>query len=247
MTATADSTPADIFETVATVEPGDPVELEDEQYDWAGSLDVVDASEPVEWDVPLGDDWWTRQLTIEGARGGCYVIVAINDGRSPTITSYREDDGELDRRGDVLDLVLATVDDPDTSETGDEDLEESEGDHECPDCGDQFEAGQHLAGHRNNPHTACSPASADAGDDHEVGEELPEDLEDDGDEEDTIETTEDDTPLPDDVTEADVERAVNSHTYLNEVADALDISPGRTRTLLVHLDYYADVSEGESR
>jgi hypothetical protein len=190
-------------ETVATITPGDAVELAVDDYEWQLPLDVVDAHDAIEWDVPLGDDWWTRTIIVEGGNGGQYAICYDDDGETADAVCYRQADGGVgDKRGDVVHFALAEADD--------------QHDHECPDCGDRFETGQHLAGHRNNPHTSCSPAGSDP-DEHEKS---------------------------DGISETDVEDVVDEHTHLNDIADALGIKPGRARSKLVHLNLYSEVREG---
>lgn len=191
MSTETETSSTSICETVATVTPGDAVEFADEHYEWASPLDVVEATDAVEWDVPLGDDWWTRAITVEGSNGGRYAIVAVNDG-NPDVTSYREDDGERDRRGEVV----------------------------------------HL-----------EPAGAADDDEHAVGDELPEDL-DDEDTEDDGDDSELPVALPDHVSVADIEDAVAEFVKIGEVADALDVPVGRMRTILVKLDLYSEVREG---
>ena len=93
-------------ETVATLSPGDQVQFGDERYEWGSPLNVVDVADPVEWDVPFGENWWTRELTVEGSTGHRVVVTVADTGDDePLAKSYRLHDGELDFRGEVLYLT----------------------------------------------------------------------------------------------------------------------------------------------
>ena len=116
-------------ETVAAISPGDAVELGDEHYRWANALDVVDADAPVEWDVPFGEDWWTRTIIVEGSGGGQYGVVATADGDGLEVDSYQVEDGDLaSKRGAVVHLVrVEDATDQDDEETLDPDAVRPDG------------------------------------------------------------------------------------------------------------------------
>lgn len=123
-TDTADAAPG-IRETVETVEPGDRVELADEHYQWATPLDIVETRSTTEWDVPFGDDWWTRTIIVEGGNGGRYAVTYAQLGETEDVDAYRVTDDGMARRGTVEHLALADAD-PDAAATTDDDQDDDE-------------------------------------------------------------------------------------------------------------------------
>ena len=118
-TATENDIPRD---TVETIQPGDAVELAIDSYEWSNPLDVVDADDPVEWDVPYGVDWWMRTIYLEGGNGAEYAIVYSTISTPARVECYRAEDDELgDKRGSVEHLALVdNQDDEDEHAVGDE-------------------------------------------------------------------------------------------------------------------------------
>ncbi|WP_435175708.1 hypothetical protein [Halorussus sp. AFM4] len=164
---------------VAAAAPGDQVDLAIDSYNWSNPLDVVDADDPVEWDTPFADGWWTRTLLLE-ATSVEYELEYSSIPDPARVELYRVEDGERgEKRGDVEQLAVVENDNDD---------------------GDSDDEG----------------------------------------------TTNVDVELPDRLTPEDVEDAVddNRHSHgmakLGDVADALDLSVGRTRMVLVALDLYGD-------
>jgi hypothetical protein len=72
-------------ETVAAISPGDAVELAIETYEWSNPLDVVDADNPVEWDVRFGDDVEVRYHADSQFGDGL-----VTDGGQSTTGTNRE-------------------------------------------------------------------------------------------------------------------------------------------------------------
>jgi hypothetical protein len=90
---------------IRSVAPGDQVDVT-AHHDYASPLDVVDVDGPTEWDVPLGEDWFTAVLRVETSRGTVYEI-GIDSGRDEAATFYAHDDGERGiRYGAVEQLTI---------------------------------------------------------------------------------------------------------------------------------------------
>jgi hypothetical protein len=91
-------------ETVAGITPGDAVELAIDSYEWSNPLNVVDADDPVKWDVRLGDDWWMRTIYLK-ARNAEYGVLYDDHGDEPRVVCHRVEDGDLGAvRGQVVRL-----------------------------------------------------------------------------------------------------------------------------------------------
>lgn len=184
---------------------------------WQSPL-PVEAVDDVEcWDVPFGDDWLVRELSLAGGHGAEYILAFNSAGDPPAQLFATTEEGDRGRsRGIVEDLELV----------------DSAEEFTCGDCDEPFESQAQLNGHLANPHTDCERA-----------------LDDDQEEEaDDKENDDEDGPVyPDGVTSADLQAAVDEHAYLSEVADALDLTKGRARSLLFAEDLYGDVIEGRDR
>ena len=100
-------------ETVEAIAPGDAVELAIDSYEWSNPLDVIDADDPVEWDVPLGADWWMRTIYVKG-RSATYAVRYDNCGDDdPRVVCHNVEDGELGEvRGHVVHLDRIEQADP---------------------------------------------------------------------------------------------------------------------------------------
>ena len=121
-------TGAGLEEGLQSVDVGDEVHVAMNNYEWSSPLEVVDADEPVEWDVPLGEDWLTRSLIIEGGYGSEYAIEidADSDDVLPREV-YRYEDGELgDKRGRLTRFEPVAPENTDNETEGSSDDEDDE-------------------------------------------------------------------------------------------------------------------------
>lgn len=77
---------ADVVDELLTLEAGDVVELEAEQYSWGNAYEVGDV-EDVEFIAPSGDRWRARRLTFdpEDARASSRDIRAIEGCAPPDL------------------------------------------------------------------------------------------------------------------------------------------------------------------
>lgn len=90
-------------------------------------------------------------------------------------------------------------------------------------------------------------------DDHRVGDELPEDLDEQDDDDDDADDQSDEVDedvgarLPEGVTRQQLEAARDETDYLDEIAEELGISEGTARAALVHTGLYRGVREASRR
>jgi len=273
--ATADDASAgpgtedEIRAAMAAATPGRKVELTLDVYAWANPLDVVDVDEPVEWDVPFGDDWWTRTIYVEGGNGAEYALVYSSIATPARAKCYRAENGDLgDKRGDVEHLAL--VEYPDDGYVLVSTQANRSGVYHCPDPDDPSQPDCSYASKNDKWYTKqpevlgddwslcqrCDDSDADPDDEadgeYAVGDELPAD----GDDEPVDETDADEEPqqataaavLPEGIDEGDVSHAVGvnkngRYAELGDVAKTLDLPTAKTRTILVVLDLYSEVKE----
>lgn len=73
----SESLPDSIVETALTVEPGTDVDIDSSGEEWTRPLTVATSPDAVAWDVPQGEDWRTRGLTLIGDQGATYVVDVV--------------------------------------------------------------------------------------------------------------------------------------------------------------------------
>lgn len=115
-------TGAGLEEGLRSVDVGDGVHVAMNNYEWSTPLEVVDADDPVEWDVPLGENWFTRSLIIEGGYGSEYAIEFQVDSDDVLPREvYRYEDGDLgDKRGRLTRFEPVDADTDEADDTDDD-------------------------------------------------------------------------------------------------------------------------------
>ena len=149
MSATEDTIVDDALE----VEPGDEVRFETTYHEWANPLIVADTTAVVEWDVPEGENWRTREIVLRTDRGTNYLVSFDSHDETRCYTL----NGEKKHTHNGFLRRLERLDGPE--------------EHVCPDCAASFDDGQKLSGHRNTPQTDCTPINGDGDADQEESED----------------------------------------------------------------------------
>ena len=147
----------DIVSTIKSIEAGDEVSVETKWNRWQ-AMDVHDIVLTT-WRVPLGEDWRTGFVLLEGNMSTPYVI-DLDTARETRTRLYRAVESpengvpETDRSyGPVTEISPTDLDDQ----------------IPCPDCGETFDDGRGRSAHINTPATDCS---WDDGDEQQDGQDL---------------------------------------------------------------------------
>lgn len=116
---------------------GDEVGFAIDSYEWANPLTVLAAESSTRWEVPFGQSWVTRRLTLEGGYGAEYVVELDTGADPPAVCYATDEDGTPDDvRGVVERFGDARRGQP----------------HVCEQCGDSFASIDARDGHRKQVH-----------------------------------------------------------------------------------------------
>ncbi|WP_134668983.1 hypothetical protein [Halorussus marinus] len=221
---------------MVTREPRRCTDLAIDSYRWSTPLDVIDADDLVEWETPFADGWWTHTIRLKSTDIEYDLeYSSIPDPARVELYTF-EDEERCEKRGDVQHLAVIEED-------------------YVLICGTTTNRGD--VSHRPDPDNPGQPACQYAsmndmwfrkqpevlGDGWSLCEACDSDAETDSDDGSTMDV---DVKLPDRLTPEDVEDAVDEHRQahgmakLGDVADALELSVGRMRTVLVALDLYGE-------
>lgn len=249
-----------VIDDVLEVEPADEVRFATNYNEWSNPLVVVDATEPIEWDVPLGENWLTRDLELQTDRETRYLIEFRSHDKS---RCYTLKDGVKDSHQGFLRKLERC--EPDDDRDAAEDGTSTEDDTPTSNVDSESEAEADVALEED----AADDAPADAGDDVQdeiVTEEITVDGVDDDEGEvfecscgETFETQqalqghgpkscegsedEDGIDLPDGVTAADVDELTSGGIEIGDLADELGIHRNEARAIAHELGYYKRVRE----
>ncbi|SNZ18288.1 hypothetical protein SAMN06269185_3321 [Natronoarchaeum philippinense] len=209
----------DVLADLDDISVGDQVDVT-AHHDYASPLDVVAVDGPDEWAVPYGSDWRTATLRVETSRGTIYEI-GIDSGAGEVATLFALDDGARGTRYGAVEQLALVEDDGDQDEDSDEE----------------------------NPGTAPITDGCNGDDGAGADDELTspaidaEDLVDTLEEASNTDDSDAGPTLPESVTSEEIEAAADKCDYLDGVAEELDVTPSKARSLLVNHGRYADISE----
>ena len=251
-----------IVDDVLEVEPGDEVRFETTYHEWANPLIVADTTPVVEWDVPEGDNWRTREIVLQTNRGTNYLVSFDTHNKTRCYTL----NGEKKHTHNGFLRRLERLDRPDGGDQeGDENGTSTEDDTPTSNVDSESEA--EAEADVPLEEDATDDAPADAGDDVQeelVSEEITVDGVDDDEQfecacGETFESQralqghgpkscegsedEDGIDLPEGVTANDVDELTSGEITIGILAEELGVHRNEARTIAFELGYYKRVRE----